>query len=77
MQATENNKEEIVDEEHKSLSILKIKMRQMKDEDVLNNQSEAMLTQVIDDDSSYYEQYTIYPLYEKNQIKLQLCYIKC
>jgi len=41
----------------------------------LNDQSEAMLTQKNENDS-YYEQYTIYPLYEKKP-KLRLPCIKC
>jgi len=34
-------------------------------ETMLNNQHNAMLTQIIDDSDDYYDQYIIYPLYEK------------
>jgi len=37
-------------------------------EAVLNNERQAMLTQ-IDNSDSYYEQYTIYPLYKKKACK--------
>lgn len=77
MQA-ENDKEHIAEDEHKSLSDSKIEMRKTRDNVVLTNQHEAMVTQVIDDNNSYYEQYIRYILYmKKNQTKLQLLYIKC
>jgi len=34
-----------------------------------------MLTQIINDSDSYYEQYIIYPLYEKKHVKLLPPYI--
>jgi len=42
---------------------------------VLNNERQAMLTQIIDDSDSYYEQYTIYPLYEKKTCKNCYCLV--
>jgi len=56
-----------------------IKMQETRNnvEAVSNNEHKAMLTQIIDDSNSYYEQYTIYPLYEKKDVKLLPPYIKC
>jgi len=38
-------------------------------ENILDNQHKAMLTQVTDEKDGYYEEYTIYPLYEKKANK--------
>lgn len=78
MKETENDSEFVSDDDH-TLNP-KINMQETKNNveaTILNNQSEAMLTQIIDDKDSYYEQYTIYPLYEKNHGKVLPFYIKC
>jgi len=50
------------------LNNLELHMQDIKDhvEVTLDKHHEAMLTQK-DEDDSYYEQYTIYPLYEKKE----------
>jgi len=67
IQDTENDSESVSNNNHK-LS-LKNQMRETENnvEIIVNN--EAMLTQIKDDNDSYYEQYTIYPLYEKKSHK--------
>ena len=46
-------------------------------ETVLNDKYQAMLTQTDESDDSYYDHYTIYPLYEKSHMKVIPFYIKC
>ncbi|XP_067209109.1 uncharacterized protein [Linepithema humile] len=67
----ENATKDISDEEHVSSSNnLGTEMQGTKNlKDAALNQHEAMLTQVIDETDGYYEQYTIYPLYEKRENK--------
>ncbi|XP_036140477.1 uncharacterized protein LOC118644866 [Monomorium pharaonis] len=67
---TENDTEFVSDNDDNNGTLLnsKIEMQGIKNNAeaiVLNLQGDAMLTQVTDDKDSYYEQYTIYPLYEK------------
>jgi len=74
---TENNNKFVLDDNHKLLnSKSPIKETKNNVEAILNNHHKAMLTQIIDDSDSYYDQYTIYPLYEKNHMNLLLIYIK-
>jgi len=55
-----------LDDDHKLLNSKRpIKETKNNVETILINQHEAMLTQIIDDSDDYYDQYTIYPLYEK------------
>ncbi|XP_067206958.1 uncharacterized protein [Linepithema humile] len=72
MQEDENVAKDVLDEEHVSLSNnLETEIQGTKNlGDAAFNQHEAMLTQVINDENDgYYEQYTIYPLYEKRTNK--------
>ena len=67
---TENDTDFVSDNDDNDGILLnsKIEMQETKNNAeaiVLNLQGDAMLTQVTDDKESYYEQYTIYPLYEK------------
>jgi len=79
IQKTENNGEFALDDNNKLLNAKSpIKETKNNVEAILNNQHEAMLTQIIDDNDGYYDQYTIYPLYEKkNHMNLLPTYIKC
>jgi len=69
IQETENNDEfalDALDDNNKLLnSKSPIKETKNNVETILNNHHKAMLTQIIDDNDDYYDQYTIYPLYEK------------
>ncbi|XP_077272806.1 uncharacterized protein LOC143903224 [Temnothorax americanus] len=68
MEKTKNNVDAILSNDEQELSS-KVPMEETKNNNVdatSNNQREAMLTQILDESQdSYYEQYTIYPLYEK------------
>ncbi|KMQ87674.1 craniofacial development protein 2-like protein [Lasius niger] len=68
MEETENNAEATLDEEAELLNdpIEEIKIDK---EVILEGQQKAILTQVTDENDGYYEQYTIYPLYEKKANK--------
>src|SRR5580765_2088899 len=68
MEETENNAEATLDEEAELLNdpIEEIKIGK---EVILESQQKAILTQVTDENDGYYEQYTIYPLYEKKANK--------
>ncbi|XP_067204789.1 uncharacterized protein [Linepithema humile] len=69
MQEDENVEEDIFDEEHELLSNSKSKMQEMENvEDKALSRHEALLTQIINDNDNY-EQYSIYPLYEKRENK--------
>jgi len=61
------------------MTITNAEMQEIKNnvEVVSSNERQAMLTQIIDNNDSYYEQHTIYPLYEKKHVKLLLTCIKC
>jgi len=78
VQEDENIAKNISDKKSLSNLDLGIKIQGTKNfGDAVFNQHIAMLTQVINDENDgYYEQYTIYPLYEK-RTKLQRLYIKC
>ena len=70
MQEIENVAENKLDEEHASFNNSKSEIQEIENlEDVALDQRQALLTQVVDDDenNSYNEQYTIYPLYEKKR----------
>lgn len=54
-----------------------IEKTENNEEVTVKNQQKDMLTQIIDENDGYYEQYTIYPLYEKKEIKVHWPYIKC
>jgi len=66
---TENNTNVLLHEECEVLHNSDLQMQELKDDvEVTLHQREAMLTQKEENDS-YYEQYTIYPLYEKKENK--------
>jgi len=66
MEKMENDTSVSFNDEWEQLNNSDLQIQEIKSHvDVtLNDQSEAMLTQK-DENDSYYEQYTIYPLYEK------------
>lgn len=72
----ENDTESVVDDEKNLLNNSESLMQEIKNpvEVALNHQRKAMLTQK-DDNDSYYEQYTIYPLYEKKIKQNYICII--
>jgi len=76
LQETENDNQSISDD-HKLCPNIKMQETRNNVETISNNEHKAMLTQIIDDNDSYYEQYIIYPLYEKKHVKLLPPYIKC
>jgi hypothetical protein len=66
MQEDENVAKDISNEDYVSISNLETKIQGTKNlRDATFNQHEALLTQIINENDGYYEQYTIYPLYEK------------
>ncbi|KYM96060.1 hypothetical protein ALC62_13287 [Cyphomyrmex costatus] len=69
LQDTKNETESVSNDNHELCSKIEIQAIE-NNEAVVNNKSQAMLTQIDEnDDSGYYEQYTIYPLYEKKSHK--------
>ena len=69
IQETKNDTEVLFNEECKPLNNSDLQMQEITDHvEVTLHQREAMLTQK-DESDSYYEQYTIYPLYEKKENK--------
>jgi len=68
IQETENDNQSVSDNDHKLSPNIEMQETKNNVEAVLNNERQAMLTQ-IDNSDSYYEQYTIYPLYEKKACK--------
>ncbi|XP_018361467.1 PREDICTED: uncharacterized protein LOC108760158 [Trachymyrmex cornetzi] len=68
IQDIENDKESVLYDNHKLRP--KIEMQETENnEAILNDKCQAMLTQIDESDDSYYDQYTIYPLYEKKSHK--------
>jgi len=76
IQETENDNQSVSDNDHKLSPNIEMQETRNNAEAVLNNERQAMLTH-IDNSDSYYEQYTIYSLYEKKHVKLLPPYIKC
>lgn len=69
MQETENDNQSVSDDDHKLCANTEMQGVRNNVEAVAENERQAMLTQITDDSDSYYEQYTIYPLYEKKVCK--------
>jgi len=69
LQETENDNQSISDDDHKLSPNIEMQDTRNNVEAISNKERQAMLTQIIDANDSYYEQYTIYPPYEKRTYK--------
>jgi len=70
IQETVNDKECVLEDDNLNNQIIK----KIKDDEktILKNKKKAMLTQISNENNDYYEQYTIYPLYEMRRLVYEI-----